>query len=48
LPKFFIKESEGKAVLYFPKNPPIKIMPELEQRDYNDMRKVVIVGSNHK
>ena len=47
LPIFYIEEKDNKIWLYFPALPPQKITPSAVTRDYNDLRKVVIIGCNH-
>jgi nitrite reductase/ring-hydroxylating ferredoxin subunit len=44
LPIFQTTVIEGKLVICLPKNPPIKIRPNLSPRDFADMRKVIIIG----
>ena len=47
LPVFQTKvdEDEGKLYVYLPKNPPKRLRPYLYLRDFNDLRKVVIIGN---
>lgn len=40
------KKREGKVVLYVPRLVPKRLVPSFATRDYNDMRKVVVVGCN--
>jgi len=42
---FYIREKEGKVFVGIPKYPPRKVRPMTSFRDYNDLRKVVVVGS---
>ncbi|KRX10397.1 Rieske [2Fe-2S] iron-sulfur domain [Pseudocohnilembus persalinus] len=45
LPRFFAEEKNGKVVVYAPKEVPKRLIPHFMPRDYNDLRKVVIIGS---
>jgi len=42
---FFVREKDGKVIVGLPKYPPKKVRPMTTFRDYNDLRKVVIIGS---
>jgi nitrite reductase/ring-hydroxylating ferredoxin subunit len=44
IPIFKCLIKEGQLHVVVPKKPPVKIRPYLAQRDYADMRKIVIVG----
>jgi nitrite reductase/ring-hydroxylating ferredoxin subunit len=47
LPIFQAKvDQEGRVFAFIPDNPPIKVRPLLATRDYNDLRRVIIVGSD--
>ena len=45
LAKFYVEEKNGKISLYVPRFVPKRIIPFSFPRDYNDLRKVVIIGS---
>lgn len=45
LPRFHVEERDGKVVVFAPKVVPKRLVPAFATRDYNDMRKVVVVGS---
>ncbi len=47
LPLFQAKvDQDGRVFAYIPDNPPTRIRPLLATRDFNDLRRVVIVGSD--
>lgn len=43
--RFYAEEIQGKVYVYAPKSIPKRLIPHTMPRDYNDMRKVVIVGT---
>ena len=47
LPRFYVEEKNGKVKLFHPSKIPKKVLPRTQQRDFNDYRKVVILGGDH-
>jgi len=45
LPRFFAQETKGQVSVYAPLFVPKRLVPHCLPRDYNDLRKVIVIGS---
>lgn len=46
LPRFAVKQKAGKIILFYPEKIPRRVTQKTVTRDFNDLRKVLILGGD--